>query len=91
MHGPNLITLFTGNCQVETLVLSDIIIDQNKTFLLSSLTQQTRQIKDYEQSFFLLLAVYDKQWSRSVSCEYTKPLVVPHQTQWSQRTEQSPA
>ena len=26
-HGPNLITLFTGNCQVETLFSSDIIIE----------------------------------------------------------------
>ena len=32
---------------------------------------------------------HDKQWS--VSCECTKPLVLPHQTQWSQKTEQSPA
>ena len=39
-------------------------------------------------SLFLLLAVYGKQWS--VSCEYTRPLVLPHQTAWSQRTEQSP-
>ena len=35
---------------------------------------------------------HDKQWS--VSWEYTfkrKPLVLPHQTQWLQKTEQSPA
>ena len=42
-HGPNLITLFTGNCQVETLFSSDIIIERNKTFLLFLLPQQTRQ------------------------------------------------
>ena len=33
-HGPNLITLFTGNCQVETLFSSDIIIERNEAFLL---------------------------------------------------------
>ena len=33
-HGPRLITLFTGNCQVETLFSSDIIMKRNKTFLL---------------------------------------------------------
>ena len=27
----------------------------------------------------------------AVSCEYSKPLVLPHQTQWSQKTEQSPS
>ena len=32
---------------------------------------------------------HDKQWS--VSCECTKPLVLSNQTQWSQKTEQSPA
>ena len=32
---------------------------------------------DYEQSLmFLLLAVYDKQWS--VSCEYTRPFILQH-------------
>ena len=41
-HGPNLITLFTRNCQVEMLFLSDIIIRWNKTFLLFLLPQQTR-------------------------------------------------
>ena len=88
-HGPNLITLFTGNCQVETLFSSDIIIERNETFLLFLLPQQTRQT-DYEQSLiFLLLAVYDKQ--RSVSCEYTRPFILqPHQAPWwSQRTEQT--
>ena len=47
---------------------------------------------DYEQSLiFLLLAVYDKQWS--VSCEYTRPFILqPHQAPWwSQRTEHWPA
>ena len=47
---------------------------------------------DYEQSLiFLLLAVYDKQWS--VSCEYTRPFIIqPHQAPWwSQRTEHWPA
>ena len=82
--------LFTGNCQVEMLFSSDIIIERNETFLLFLLPQQTRQT-DYEQSLiFLLLAVYDKQ--RSVSCEYTRPfiLIQPHQAPWwSQRTEQT--
>ena len=40
-HGPNLITLFTGNCTVETLFSSDTIIERNKTFFLSLLPQQT--------------------------------------------------
>ena len=34
-HGPNLITLFTGNCQVETLFSSDIIIERNETYYCS--------------------------------------------------------
>ena len=38
-----LITLFTGNCQVETLFSIDIIIERNETFLLFLLQQQTRQ------------------------------------------------
>ena len=47
---------------------------------------------DYEQSLiFLLLAVYDKQWS--VSCEYTRPFILqPHQAPWwSQRTARTDA
>ena len=38
-----LITLFTGSCQVETLLSIDIIIERNETFLLFLLPQQTRQ------------------------------------------------
>ena len=40
-HGPHLITLFTGNCTVETLFSSDTIIERNKTFFPSLLPQQT--------------------------------------------------
>ena len=62
-HGPNLITLITGNCKVETLFSCDIIIERNKTFLL--FLQQTQQIQTTRSfSFF-----YDKQCS--VSYEYT--------------------
>ena len=47
------------------LFSSDIIIKRNETFLLFLLPTNI----DYEQSLiFLLLAVYNKQWS--VSCEY---------------------
>ena len=68
---------------------SDIIIKRNKTSLLFLLPKQTRQTYRLQAvSLFLLLSVYDKQWS--VSCEYTGPLVLPHQTEWSQRIEQSP-
>ena len=42
----------TRNCQVETLFSNDIVIRRNKTSLLFSLPQQTRQNIDYEQSLF---------------------------------------
>ena len=58
----NIITLFSRNCQVETLFSSDIIIKQNKTFLLFLLLQQTRQTQTTRNLSFLLLEVYDKQW-----------------------------
>ena len=83
------ITLFTGNCQVETLFSSDIIFERNKTFftVLAPTANMTTRLQAV--SLFLLLAVYYKQWS--ISCEYTWPSVLPHQAQWSQRTEQLPA
>ena len=47
------LTLFTGNCQVETLFQSDIIIERNETFLLFLLPQQTRQTQTTSSlSFF---------------------------------------
>ena len=56
--------------------------------MLPKETRRKYRLRAVSLSLFLLLAVYDKQWS--VSCEYTRPLVLPHQTEWSQRTEQSP-
>ena len=54
--------------------------------MLPKQTWQTYRLRAV--SLLLPLSVYDKQWS--VSCEYTRPLVLSHQTERSQKIEQSP-
>ena len=46
---------------------------------------------DYEQSLFSYCSQSEANNIWSVSCELTKSLFLPHQTKWSQRTDQSPA
>ena len=60
----NNIILFSRNCQVDMVFSSDIIIEQNKTFLLFLLLQQTRtrQTQTTRNLSCLLLEVYDKKW-----------------------------
>ena len=89
-YGPNLITLFTGNCQVETLSSSDIIIiKRNETILLFLLPQQTRQT-DYEQSLIFFTARSLRQTMISFVWIH-KTFYLATSAWWSQRTEHWPA
>ena len=56
-------------------------------------TENSWRARPYTWFIFTVLALSANTTNKdhAVSCEYTKPLVLPHQTQWSQKTEQSPA
>ena len=56
-HGPNFITLFTGNCEVETLFSNEIIIVQNKTFQVLFL------LSKYDRQWSVTCEYRTKLWS----------------------------
>ena len=58
-----------------------------------SYTEASWRARPYTGFIFTVLAPSAKTTNNDhvVSCEYTKPLVMPHKIQWSQKKKQSPA
>ena len=77
---PLTFTLFTGNCQVETLFSSCIVIKRNKTSLLFLLPKQTRQT-------YRLRAVSLFFYCSQSTTNNDQFRVNTNQTELSQRTE----
>ena len=61
--------------------------------LITWATETSWRARPYTAFIFTVLAPSAKTTNNDhvVSCEYTKPLVIPHKIQWSRKKKQSPA